>query len=96
MFDRIILCALVALLSINAFADIHESSAMAERYEDVQRCMERALGRKWQERYDIATTINRWGAIEVTANSFDAAPQVIRMIDLRCRRELDLAGQPRP
>ena len=96
MFNRITVSVLIALLSTNAIADTHEPSEMAERYEDVRRCIERTLGKQWQERYDIATTINRWGAIEVTGNSFNAAPQVIRMTDMRCRRELGVAGQPRP
>ncbi|MEJ8815990.1 hypothetical protein WKW77_33370 [Variovorax ureilyticus] len=77
---RISLCACLALLAANALAITRSDDVMADRYADVQHCIERALGRQWKERFDIETTINRWGAVT----------------DLRCRRQLDLAGQPRP
>ena len=96
MLTRMIVCACLTLLSSFSLAEVGTSAEMAERYLDVQRCIERAMGKLWQEKYGIELTINRWGAVEAIGASIDAAPQVVRMTDLRCRRERDLAGQPRP
>ncbi|WP_041946007.1 hypothetical protein [Variovorax paradoxus] len=69
---------------------------MAERYLDVQRCIERTIGKQWPQKYGIVLARNQWGAIEATERSIDAAPQAVRMTDLRCRRQLSLTGEPRP
>ncbi|MCY1220986.1 hypothetical protein D3C86_1138440 [compost metagenome] len=69
---------------------------MAERYLDVQSCIERVIGRQWSQKYGIELARNQWGVIEATGRSIDTAPQVVRMTDLRCRRELSLTGEPRP
>jgi hypothetical protein len=58
--------------------------------------MERAIGKQWHERYRVDLARNRWGAIEPTGESIDAAPQVVRLTDFQCRREHNLAGEPRP
>ena len=72
------------------------NSTMEVRYQDMSRCMERALGDRWQDRYGIRFKINHWGVSELGAQDVDAAPQSIRLINLQCRRELGLRGQPRP
>ena len=66
------------------------------RYHDVQSCMERTLGKQWEERYGIELALNRWGAVEATGASINTAPQAVRVTDLRCRRQRNLAGEPRP
>lgn len=66
------------------------------RYLDMTRCMERALGRSWEDRYGIELKTNSRGVHELGAQDFDTAPQSIRLINLQCRRELGLSGQPRP
>ena len=88
--------ACVALLPLRAVAVWQDATEMAQRYVDVQRCMERAIGKQWRERYRVDLARNRWGAIEPTGESIDAAPQVVRLTDLQCRREHNLAGEPRP
>lgn len=92
---RLLTSLCLALLVSHAFA-AREADDMTERYEDAQRCMERAIGKQWQEKYDIELARNRWGAVEPTGHSIDTAPQAVRMTDMRCRRELNLAGEPRP
>jgi len=96
MTTRMLVCACFALLTTHAFAITDDSVDMAERYSDVQHCIERTLGKQWNEKFDIEMTVNRWGVVEATGASIDTAPQIVRMTDLRCRRQLDLAGQPRP
>ena len=96
MFTRMMVCACFALLSTAAFAAVDMSDEMPERYSDVQHCIERTLGKQWKEKFAIEVTTNRWGAVEATGASIDTAPEIVRMTDLRCRREVDLAGQPRP
>jgi hypothetical protein len=96
MTTRILVCACFALIASTAFASPDSSDEMAERYSDVQHCIERTLGKQWNERFGVEMTVNRWGAVEVTGASIDTAPEIVRVTDLRCRRQLDLAGQPRP
>ena len=95
MFARLIASFCFALLASPAFATA-SADDMSERYEDAQRCMERAIGKQWHEKYGIELARNRWGAVEPTAHAIDTAPQVVRLTDMRCRRELSLAGEPRP
>lgn len=73
-----------------------DAADMSDRYLDVQLCMERAIGRHWEERYGVELARNRWGAVEPSALAIDSAPQIVRMTDLRCRRQRNLAGEPRP
>lgn len=97
MFARLIaLFACIVLLPHCAVASAEDSTAMADKYLDVQLCMERTIGKKWQQRYGVELARNRWGAVEPTGDSMDTAPQIVRLTDLRCRRERDLEGQPRP
>lgn len=96
MFTRPTVCACLALFLLPAMAATDTSTGMAARYGDVQQCMEHALGKKWQKTYQIESTVNRWGVVEATGASIDSAPQAVRITDLRCRRELNVAGQPRP
>ena len=72
------------------------TTTMAERYLDVQHCIERTIGKQWPQKYGVDLVLNQWGAVEATGRSIDTAPQVVRMTDLRCRRELSLTGEPRP
>ncbi|RYF46253.1 MAG: hypothetical protein EOO27_39775 [Comamonadaceae bacterium] len=60
------------------------------------RCIDRAVGHDWTTKYDIELAQNRWGAVEPRADDMAHAPQVIQMIDMRCRREVSLDRQPRP
>lgn len=69
---------------------------MVDRYADMTRCMDRAMGSGWPGRYDIEMIRNRWGSLEVSARDIAEAPLAIRLADLRCRRELSLDRQPRP
>lgn len=88
--------ALLPLCASAAAAATGDAAEMTDRYLDVQLCMERTIGKQWHERYGVELAINRWGAVEPTALSIDTAPQIVRLTDLRCRRQRDLAGQPRP
>ena len=72
------------------------SQDLALRYHDLLSCIERTIGKGWESRYDVEILPNRWGALEPSAHDLDAAPQAIRITELRCRRELSLVGQPRP
>ena len=94
MSFRLLTSLCLALLVPHAFA-AQEADDMAERYQDAQRCMERAIGKQWREKYGIELARNRWVAVEPTEHSMDTAPQAVRMADMRCRRELSLAGEPR-
>ncbi len=88
--------AAMAFCASSASAEEMDAEKMAERYLDVQRCIERTIGRQWSQKYGIDLARNQWGAVEATGRSIDTAPQVVRMTDLRCRRELSLTGEPRP
>lgn len=99
MFARpaaLICLALLPLCASSATAVPEEAAEMTNRYLDVQLCMERTIGKQWQDRYGVELARNRWGAVEPTGPSIDAAPQIVRLTDLRCRRQLNLAGEPRP
>lgn len=99
MFSRLAALTCVALLPFCASAATavpEDAAEMTDRYLDVQLCMERAIGEQWQERYGVELALNRWGAVEPTGLSIDAAPQIVRLTDLRCRRQRNLAGEPRP
>ncbi|HEY2254041.1 MAG TPA: hypothetical protein VGI11_00260 [Variovorax sp.] len=94
------LTRLAALLCATFFCTLAlagpDTPDFADRYQDLARCMDRTMGRGWQDRYDIHLLTNRWGAEEPSEQDLDTAPQVIRMTALRCRREVNLTGQPRP
>jgi len=96
MFKCLIFCAPLAVISSVAMAAVDTQTEMTARYGDVQNCMEHTLGKQWEQRYGIKLTVNRWGAVEATGSSIDSAPEAVRLTDLRCRRQLSLAGQPRP
>jgi hypothetical protein len=92
----IALASLALLLPLSAFAASNDASEMNERYLDMQRCMERTMGKNWQQRYEVELARNRWGATEPTGPSIDSAPEVVRMTDMRCRREVNIETEPRP
>lgn len=96
-FRRLLaLAGLALLLPLSAFAASSDSSDMSERYLDMKRCMERTMGKGWQQRYEVELARNRWGATEPTGPSIDSAPEVVRMTDMRCRREVNIETEPRP
>jgi hypothetical protein len=92
MLSRSILLSCIALFATCAGAATNSSSA-ADRYLDLNRCMDRTMGKGWQHRYDIHTQLNRWGVEEPSEADLDTAPQAVRMTALRCRRELSLVPQ---
>lgn len=73
-----------------------DQAGMAARYQDMLHCLDQAMGKGWQSKYDIDIVTNRWGTAEPSARDISEAPEAIRLNDLRCRRELNLDGQPRP
>lgn len=92
----LIALAILTSCASSALAESMEATRMAERYLDIQHCMERTLGKQWPEKYGIELARNRWGVIEATERSINTAPQAVRMTDLRCRRQISLTGEPRP
>lgn len=90
-----VLWAGFALVATPTLAGVYAPAEMAQRHRDVRRCMEQSLGKRWEQRFGIDMAVNRWGEVEAVGTSIDSAPQAVRLIDLRCRRETDLAGQPR-
>jgi hypothetical protein len=70
-------------------------SDMGDRYRDLSRCMEHAIGKGWQDRYAIHMMNNRWGALEPSEAELDSAPQAVRLADMSCRREVRLVPEER-
>ncbi|VTU35756.1 hypothetical protein [Variovorax sp. PBL-E5] len=96
-FHRLIaLAGLALLLPLSTLAASSDAADMSGRYIDMQRCMERTMGKNWQQRYEVELARNRWGATEPTGPSIDSAPLVVRMTDMRCRREVNIETEPRP
>ncbi|MEB0057589.1 MULTISPECIES: hypothetical protein [unclassified Variovorax] len=93
-FNFVLALSLVSASALSATT--HDATELNVKYHDVQKCTERTLGKQWEARYGIEMALNRWGAIEATGASIDTAPQVVRVTDLRCRYQSDLAGEPRP
>jgi len=95
--NRVLVLCAAALVSCTASAGVTlDAGEMAARYRHLLRCMDQTMGKDWLRTYGIDLLPNRWGAPEASARDIDEAPQVIRMVDLRCRRELNLDGQLRP
>jgi hypothetical protein len=96
--NRILTSLVAVFFSCTALAatGVSDQVGMTARYQDMLHCMDQAMGKGWQSRYDIDIVTNRWGAAETSAHDIGEAPQAIRLNDLRCRRELSLDGQPRP
>lgn len=69
---------------------------MASRYMRTQFCIERAIGQRWHERYQIPLVINRWGISEPTQTGLAKGPQTLRKAHARCRDENEIAGEPIP
>lgn len=85
----LISCALASTFSATAAPD---DDAMVDRYHGLERCMDRALGKGWQARYEVPMALNRWGAMEPSAREVDRAPQAVRLVALRCERESGIDG----
>lgn len=69
---------------------------MASRYMKTQFCIERAVGQRWHEKYQIPLVMNRWGTSEPTIEGLAAAPESVRNADARCRRENGIEDEARP
>lgn len=72
------------------------AQVMASRYLRTQFCIERAIGQRWHERYDIPMVINRWGMSEPTQAGLAKGPESLRKAHVRCRAENDIAEEPIP
>ena len=81
-----------ALFATCTFAAPMDSD-IADRYLNLNFCMDQAMGKGWQRRYDIHMLTNRWGALEASQADLDSAPQAVRVTALRCRRETTPAPQ---
>ncbi|RYF61681.1 MAG: hypothetical protein EOO27_00980 [Comamonadaceae bacterium] len=69
---------------------------MVSRYLRTQFCIERAVGLRWHERYQVPVVMNRWGVSEPTARGLAAAPDALRAAHARCRRTNEIASEPIP
>lgn len=94
-FPRRLATSLLAAICVASYAESSQSD-VGERYHDAQRCMEQAMGKHWSERFGVELTRNKWGVDEAVEASINAAPQAVRVTDLRCRRQVGIAGKPRP
>ena len=92
----LVLWTAALVVTTPAGAGVYAPAEMIERYQGVSTCMDQALGKRWEQRFGVSMAVNRWGAVEAVGTSIDSAPEAVRMTDLRCRRETDVAGQPRP
>jgi hypothetical protein len=72
------------------------AQVMASRYLRTQFCIERAIGQRWHERYDIPMVINRWGISEPTEAGPAKGSDALRRAFIRCRSENEIAGEPIP
>ena len=89
-FSSLSIC--FALFATCTFAAPMDSD-IADRYLDLNFCMDQAMGKGWQRRYDIHMLTNRWGALEASQADLDSAPQAVRVTALRCRRETTPASE---
>lgn len=69
---------------------------MASRYLKTQFCIERAVGQRWHERYQVPVVMNRWGVSEPTQRGLDVAPKALRAAHARCRQEQGISTEPIP
>lgn len=69
---------------------------MASKYLRTQFCIERAVGQRWHERFDIPMRMTRWGISEPTLEGLSKGPAALRKADERCRRENEIDQEPRP
>lgn len=86
---------LLLLLASGAHADAKDR-IMASRYLRAQFCIERAIGQRWHERYDIPMVMNRWGISEPSAVGLAKGPDSLRRAHTRCREENEIADEPIP
>ncbi|MDM0007873.1 hypothetical protein QTI51_24720 [Variovorax sp. J22G73] len=86
---------LLIFLASGARAD-SKDRIMASRYLRAQFCVERAVGQRWHERYDIPVVMNRWGVSEPTVSGLAKAPEALRRAHTRCRLENEIANEPIP
>lgn len=89
----ILVAGLVHSLPSNA-ATHHQ--IMASKYLRTQFCIEREVGQRWHERFDIPMRMNRWGISEPTVEGLSRGPAALRKADERCRRENEIDQEPRP
>ena len=91
----------VIVLLVVMCASFHAGAAtlreiMASRYMQNQFCIERAVGQRWHERYDVLLVLNKWGVSEPTISALASAPVAVRSADATCRKANGIQDEPRP
>lgn len=89
----------ILLLSLWAGCLAHAATReqiMSSRYLRTQFCIERAVGQRWHERYQVPLVMNRWGVSEPTQRGLDVAPKALRAAHARCRQEQGISTEPIP
>lgn len=92
---RVSLVGLVFATSLGALA-APPSGDLATGYRDAGRCVTSALGQEWAQHFGVDLVVNAFGETEPAEESIDHAPDMVRITDLRCRREAGLQGLYRP
>jgi len=77
---------------------------MRSRYMKYSFCMERGLNwkeggqgeRSWLKGHNVDAAMNKWGTTEPTQRGIDSASPQVKKLDADCRRQNEIAGQPRP
>lgn len=96
MFSLRLIISTVSLAISASVIAAPEREELAQEYRDLARCIQRVMGNRWEERFGIELTTNRHGVLEATGDSMDHAPQIVRITDYRCRRQVGLQGKSRP
>lgn len=91
---RLPIVALVLVAVAASAAD--KQQIMFSRYLRAQICIDRAIGQRWHERYDISMVMNSWGVSEPTASGLAKGPEPLRRAHARCRSENEIASEPVP
>lgn len=90
--------ALVLLIALHGAIASAENTPrnLSDDYHDLERCMERTMGRRWAEHFRVKQVVNAYGVLEATEDAVDTAPQVVRITDMNCRLQVGLQEQLRP
>ncbi len=92
---RIFLAIVLTLHAAFAMAD-DTPKDLSDDYHDLERCMERTMGRNWADHFGVARVVNPYGVLEATKTAVDTAPQVVRITDMSCRLQVGLQEEQRP
>ena len=92
---RLLAAGLTAWVAVAAHAAPGGRDAAAD-YRDLNACMARTMGMHWADHFGVKRVVNDHGVLEPTEAAIDAAPQVVRITELRCRLQLGLQGEDRP